>query len=776
MPDGIVLFPNEQFGGPDPSWSRDGRWLTLRGGSLGSMREANTTLVVENVERHPHLRMVLPPADEASLSPDGATLALRTEDALRVVRVPSGEVVLDTHARGFRFWPDTSRLVVDESSAPEPSEHVVYDLGSGQRVARFGGSYAFRGASLVALGGREATQNLRDALPGSVIFARDPSDHFAFAPDGARWAYCKDEQSAVSIAEVASAQVLATSPLPFGCTDALAWTPDGNALALARSAAQVALLEGASGRLLSVHRGEDGENAQHIAFTPDGRWLCAAFGFRSECSWRRQGTELTPASPRNALVGRTVAVPIPMSRAARMAQGDPRFNGDQPIVALSDDEKLVAELEDLPADAGRSSMHLALYSAATRGLVRSVPLFVTNAEPDVWGYVLLRFGEDGRRVHVAVRAGTRFVDVQSGRVVAGSQGATLWSDPDSVLAERAIVDSASGVRREIAPERAAVTRLGAGAEVVARVSTGLRVQDWRTGSTSEIPDARGECALSTDGRWLAFRKESSLWVRDVHSQGGVFSRADASEGPLAVSAAHIATIGTDEVSRKGAVRLERLSGGNTAMMLAMSAYSTSVGAIAFDPAGATLVASEGATGCEAWDVATGKRLWHEERIALRAPPSFAGDVVLLGPRLLETRTGRPVVLLVGVEPEQVRAAALRQDGKLAALAFDDAVRVYDVESGRRLSCIPFRADAVAFDRASGHLVAGSGQLGIWDPATGARIRSLALDSAGVAAFDAQGRVELLGPDPSSLRQHLVCTVGPVVVPFTRCEEPVRRCN
>jgi WD40 repeat protein len=743
---------------------------------LDAREDAEVVLVFENIAQQPHLRMVLERADQAELSPDGATLALRTKDAVRVVRVPSGGVLLDTRGTGFGFWPDGSKLVVDLPLEPRGAEHAVYDLRSGDKLAEFSGSYAFRDASLVALGGWYPTQFLRDAPVGPMVYTLEEADHVAFRPDGARLAHCKLDGRKVTFLDVRTEKVVAESSLPFGCQGALAWTRDGRSLAVARGAEQVALLDGETGRVLSARNGPEDEGTSRIAFTPDGSWLCAAFAVLEECHWKLQGRKLVPSERKNAMLGDQTAILVPMSQHARMAQGDARIDGDGPIIALSHDGKLVAELEDLPVGTARTLTHLAIYDAATRRRLRSVALFPSSGEPDLRQNALVEFSEDNRRVHVQVGGGTRFVDIEDGRVLADATDAVLWGDPRSLLGEGAILDLASGARRELAPERplVPVRHLRASGQLVAGVSSGLRAQDWRTGSAFVIRGALDQSALSDDGRWLAFRQPSRLLVQDLRSRSTVFSHADTSQGPVAISAGHVATLGIHDVSRKGVVRLQRWPSGAIANTLEMTVFDSSVSALGFDPSGATLVASARYHGCEAWDVNTGARLWANQRWPIGAAASFARDLVLLGPWLVQTRTGRLIARFDGIEPDQVSATALQADGNLAAVALKDAVRVYDVKSRGLLASIPGRAYALAFDGTSGRLVVGDGQVRVYDAVTGQVVLAVALASNGAVAFDPEGEVELLGPDPSSLRRYLACTVGSIAVPFAACEERLLR--
>lgn len=143
-------------------------------------------------------------------------------------------------------------------------------------------AYALNGSVLVTGGGDGSGIKLTDVASGSVLAefagfqAFIPQEPLAVSPDGRRVA-TGNPDGRVLIRDVASRRILASSPKRVGFASDLAFSPDGNVLAIAESRGAISLwnLSGRrSWRRLTGLAGNTGP-AIRVAFSPDGRTLAS---------------------------------------------------------------------------------------------------------------------------------------------------------------------------------------------------------------------------------------------------------------------------------------------------------------------------------------------------------------------------------------------------------------------------------------------------------------------------------------------------------------------
>lgn len=180
-----------------------------------------------------------------------------------------------------------------------------------------------------------------------------------------------------------------------------------------------------------------------------------------------------------------------------------------------------------------------------------------------------------------------------------------------------------------------------------------------------------------------------------------------------------------------------------------------VRAVAFSPDGKIVVAGYATTnagGAAAWEVATGKRLWHNPGSAVSsvsfAPDGSAVAVANGKPTALrlDPLTGKTLGEL-GPHPAEVRSVAHVPGTDLLATAGDGTIRLWDVKAGK-----------VAKELAGGHpkevrslvvspngkwlVSTGPDTTRIWDVAAGTELKDVIPQSRGIAYYG----VTFVGPD------------------------------
>lgn len=168
-----------------------------------------------------------------------------------------------------------------------------------------------------------------------------------------------------------------------------------------------------------------------------------------------------------------------------------------------------------------------------------------------------------------------------------------------------------------------------------------------------------------------------------------------------------------------------------------------VRAVAFSPDGKLVVAGFAPGGAAAWEVATGKRLWHAPGPAASAV-SFApdGSAVALAcgtPTAvrLDPLTGKTLGEL-GPHPADVRSVAHVPGTDLLATASDDTIRLWDVKAGkvaRELAGHTKEVRALVVSPNGKWLVStGTDTTRVWDVAAGTELKGVIKQSQGIGYY------------------------------------------
>lgn len=115
----------------------------------------------------------------------------------------------------------------------------------------------------------------RSGQPVDLAQDIDSATTLAFSPDGTRLAVA--DHSAMHIVDVRSRRSVASIELPVTLRAGVAFTPDGSRVAFETSEG-LAILDGSLRGETRVSPLEEYTSAEHIAFSPDGRWIAAGLG------------------------------------------------------------------------------------------------------------------------------------------------------------------------------------------------------------------------------------------------------------------------------------------------------------------------------------------------------------------------------------------------------------------------------------------------------------------------------------------------------------------
>jgi len=658
----------------------------------------------------------------------------------------------------------------------------AYEYGSLELLARFARrqrvplAVAAAGLTLVAILGITSYQQVARER-GQAL------DHLARAQfEGAEAAFERDEllrarallRSSLQLNDAVSARALADrmarheqlwSLQMLGQLTAVAWSPDGQQLAVADDMKQLTLLDArdAEAQLLGRHE----HLPRATAFSPDGAWVATACFDGLLRAWPRTGVapvlfeghqdqvrDLAFSADGNTLLSASSDGSL---RWWDVADGGQRrqLEFDQPLRAVDVDAR------------GR---------VALGGRQGGVWLIEPDGEPQALqphqGSVLgLDLARDGRRMVTACGEGElRLWDLQSGghEVLARSE-APLWAARFAADGRLAAAGADGLVRlfgpkgeRQLLDQGAPLTDLAFAPDSRKLAATDragvLRI--WNLDSLAEALPERGhkgfisEMTLSADGTRLATvgpEPAARLW--DAHSgdQVAVFPspEGDLDDVALDARAQLLAT-----ASQDGTLRIHDCDAGTARWIFR---HPTSLKAVALDPQGAMAAAGDVDGNATIWDLVDGTRLAvlrHDSQVYELA---FLPDGRLLsssGPQLnlWDLQSGTRQRTYQGHETTVVDLAVSPDGRHAAAWDLHRKARYWDLESGESqpLAEAPTSLYALAFS-ADGSKLAWSAD-GIWerDLASG-ESRRLSWDGAASMAYAPDGhRLYVAGHELNAL--------------------------
>ena len=214
------------------------------------------------------VRVPLPSAACAALSPDGTRLALGT-DHYKDRRLPYEVKVLDT---------TTGRAVHVLTGHTHEATSVVFSP-DGRRLASAGIDIVKQIPS-PAVAGLERTVRVWETTAGKELFVlkwpKKRVDCLAFSPDGRRLVTAGEE---TQVWDVESGKELPFSAGHTGAISAVAFSPDGDRLASAGDDKTVKVWDLASGRETLSFK-QQARKVRRLVFSPDGKRLVTVGGDR----------------------------------------------------------------------------------------------------------------------------------------------------------------------------------------------------------------------------------------------------------------------------------------------------------------------------------------------------------------------------------------------------------------------------------------------------------------------------------------------------------------
>ncbi|WP_328673511.1 NB-ARC domain-containing protein [Streptomyces sp. NBC_00328] len=369
---------------------------------------------------------------------------------------------------------------------------------------------------------------------------------------------------------------------------------------------------------------------------------------------------------------------------------------------------------------------------------------------------------------------------------AGSEGIVRIWDPfaGSVLRTLRAGTASAGMRVEASPDGA----------WLATASDDRTVLIWDVATGSMLRALTARCiravtsmAASPDGAWLATASDdgtAQIW--DV-ATGRVLHTLPVVNIRWVVKGsgrAWLATVGNDD-----ALRVWDVATGQERLALP-SSVTHGVTEVEVSP-DASWLATTGHDGAvRLWDVATG-----QERLVLNAELAVGVPLMTVGPHgaWLATTTSEGTLRIWDTAPRQVpqrpstrvgrvTSVAVGPNGAWVATASDEAVRIMDTGTGRRMRArtghplvVTEMADRVAVSPdGQWFTTAGfGGGVGIWDCATGEKLRTIAThsdeitavaisaDGAWLAGAGSRGTVGIWDPITGEQLRAFTCPTGSV---------------
>lgn len=587
------------------------------------------------------------------------------------------------------------------SANPKARIGMLRALATSASRTTAGNAVAFNtDGSTLATGGSDGVVRLWDtatAEPGATFRLRDPVLAVGFGSDvqaagvgnGVLWVWHK-------------ATGLRT-PLRTGVEEvtAMAFSPDGKALATVTDGGKVTLWDAAKGtsKELSKKKG----SIEHLAFSPDGKTLATGDAKGHVKFWKtKKGAKSHSLAKRKAFAGSD-------------------HNGVTAL-AFSPDGKLFAD--------GGSDGIVRLWKAEKR---KSITAF-SGAEGVVGA---LGYSPDGSVLAVAGSNGTvslwdtdkltRIGDLpgntkvgalafspDGARLATGGEVARLWDTP---IGNRSVASKKDGTDAV----------LSSSGDTVAVLQSGNQLQLWdavagKPGAAIEDKEviAVKAVAVSPDGATLALT-DGQAGVRIWDAASGKVVRTVAISTKVNTLAS-----GPDDMlalgGGNGTVWLWNAASGKKVRVL--KAGKVGIGALAFSQDGATLAASAWNGTVWLWNARTGEKVSEADGLGF-GDSSLAfspdGDLVAQGTadgvvRVIDTASGEEISRLSGRAETAPPALAFGPDGTtLVTGDADGAVRLWDAESGEQITDLTGQSGRVAglAVRGDGTLVSVGADATVW---------------------------------------------------------------
>jgi WD40 repeat protein len=241
-----------------------------------------------------HLNGLTTRLERAILSPDGTHLAATSWDhAIRVWDLVTDELVTlegpaKYNAEGIRFSPDGMHLVSvhrpDNSPMDSLASIKIWDLSTRKAVLTLSDTLPYREEPTFSPDGKYLAAAVRDvcvvkvwdAATGAELYSCKYADgkgrvnSATFSPDGKRLAACGEK--GIQIWDTATHEAVAMWRSDPGYGICLAFSPDGQRLALGRIEGIVEVWDTGMGQKVHTFKGHSG-NVRRLAFSPDGKRL-----------------------------------------------------------------------------------------------------------------------------------------------------------------------------------------------------------------------------------------------------------------------------------------------------------------------------------------------------------------------------------------------------------------------------------------------------------------------------------------------------------------------